>query len=618
MNIDAYTFDEYRQLAENFHNYAAPGLLLGGYMVALAKRHIPDGTLYEATVETNKCLPDAVQLLTPCSTGNNWMKVVNLGRYAVSLYDKFTGEGVRVSLDAEALQKYPEIIAWFLKTKTKAEQDSEQLEREIRQGGESLCRVEPIRIKKRFLGKHPMQNIDFCPICHEAYPTADGKICRGCQGERPYNPREGGVSSLPLPDQTAQLTQTAQTIQTTPFAQSSQLGQSGKPVEPVEPVESAGLIEPVQLSKTKPPTTQAPLTNVAQLAHASQSIQQKIVPVEEAVGLTISHDLTRIEPGVFKGPEFKAGHRIQARDLCRLQQMGRLHVAVEEGFTLPQDMVHENEAAELLAHRMAGQGVTYTSPPSEGKIDFLAAEEGLFTVDIARMKQCNMVSDVMVASRQDATIVAKGSRLAGTRIIPLHIQREILGEALAVLDGSPIFSVLPMRQAKMGVLVTGTEVFQGIIHDKFIPVMEAKAKQYNCQMVKAIIVPDERTAMQEAIAEIREAGADILVTTGGLSVDPDDVTRSALLDAGLTKVIHGVPVLPGAMSVIGELPGTPPMQVLGVPACALYFKTTFFDLVFPRLLAGRAVTREEIAELGVGGYCLSCKICTYPKCAFGK
>lgn len=586
MNIDAYTFEEFRQLAENFHSYAAPGLLLGGYMVALAKSRMPEGTLYEALVETRKCLPDAVQLLTPCSTGNNWMKVVNLGRYAVSLYDKHTGEGVRVSLSSKALRQYPEIYAWFMKTKTKAEQDSRQLEKEIREAGASLCLVEPIRIKKRFLGKHPMQAIDFCPMCDEAYPTADGSICRGCQGEQPYNSLAG--DKVPAP------------------------------------------------------------------------VHQHIVPVEKAVGMTVSHDLTRIEPGVFKGPEFKAGHRIQARDLCRLQQMGRFHVAVAENFDLPVDMLHEDEAAELFAKRMAGPGVSYSLPPHEGKIDFVAEQAGLFTVDVARMKQFNMVTNVMCASRHDASIVSSGTRLAGTRIIPLYISRDTMGEALSILGTEPLFTVQPMRKGKMGVLVTGTEIFQGIIQDKFIPVMEAKAKQYGCELVKAIIVPDSVEEIGAAIEAIRDAGADILVTTGGLSVDPDDVTRSALMEAGLTNVIHGVPVLPGTMSVVGELPGRvlahtakdiaqgtctkadqenstevckepsredaktsaghdgTTIQVIGVPACALYFKTTFFDLVFPRLLAGRTVTREEIASLGVGGYCLSCRICTYPKCSFGK
>ena len=170
--------------------------------------------------------------------------------------------------------------------------------------------------------------------------------------------------------------------------------------------------------------------------------------------------------------------------------------------------------------------------------------------------------------------------------------------------------------------MTGTEVFQGIIEDKFIPVITAKARQFHCEVVRSVIAPDDVDRIGRAVEDIREAGADLLVTTGGLSVDPDDMTRRALLEAGLADVLHGVPVLPGTMSLMGRIPGSPAhpggMQVLGVPACALYYKTTFLDLVLPRLLAGRELSRAELARLGDGGYCLGCKICTYPKCSFGK
>ena len=155
MDIGAYTFKEFRSLAENFHGYAAPGLLVGGYMVELAKRHLPEGTLFEAVVESGKCLPDAVQLLTLCSIGNNWMKIHNLGRYAVSLFDKHTGEGVRVSLDPVKMAAYPELKGWFFKEKPKKDQDVAVLEAEIEAAGDSICKVEPISVKRRFLGhKH--------------------------------------------------------------------------------------------------------------------------------------------------------------------------------------------------------------------------------------------------------------------------------------------------------------------------------------------------------------------------------------------------------------------------------------------------------------------------------
>ena len=188
-----------------------------------------------------------------------------------------------------------------------------------------------------------------------------------------------------------------------------------------------------------------------------------------------------------------------------------------------------------------------------------------------------------------------------------------------MLGDEPLFRVLPLRQAKVGILVTGTEVFQGIIEDKFIPVITAKVAAFGCTVVKAVIAPDTQEAIMQAVADIRAAGADLLVTTGGLSVDPDDITRQALLASGLRDVLHGVPVLPGTMSLLGTMPaakGT--MQVLGVPACALYFKTTFLDFALPRVLANREIARSELARMGEGGYCLGCRVCTYPKCSFGK
>ncbi|MDE7370825.1 MAG: trehalose-binding protein, partial [Desulfovibrio sp.] len=207
--------------------------------------------------------------------------------------------------------------------------------------------------------------------------------------------------------------------------------------------------------------------------------------------------------------------------------------------------------------------------------------------------------------------------------IPLFLSRANFALALAALEGGPLFRVLPMRRAKAGILVTGTEVFQGLIEDRFIPVISAKLAALGCDIVRTDIVPDDREKMLEAVSAMREAGVDLLLTTGGMSVDPDDVTREVLLEAGLTDAVHGVPVLPGAMSLVGRIPATPgdaqgDMQVVGVPACALFAKTTFLDLVLPRLLAGRGFTRAEAARMGEGGYCMGCKVCTWPKCPFGK
>lgn len=547
MNIGAYTFEEFRQLAENFHGYAAPGLLIGGYMVEKAKAALPEGTLFEAVVESSKCLPDAVQLLTLCSTGNQRMKIHNLGRYAVSLFDKHTGAGVRVGLDPEKMAAYSELYAWFFKKKPKCEQDSARLEQEIRQAGDTICTLAPIRIRERFIGHKHMAASAVCPVCGEAYPSTDGAICRGCQGEAPYEAATPGGEPMP-PEQKA----------------------------------------------------------------------CRIVPVEEAVGLTIAHDMTRIEPGQFKGPEFAKGHLIAPGDICRLQQMGRFHVAVDNGAE-SENAVHENEAACAFAQRMAGPGIVYNAEPREGKIDFRAACDGLFCLDKERLRWFNMVPEVMAASRHDSTLVKQGAQVAGTRAIPLHISRARLAQALEALADGPLFRVLPLRRAKAGILVTGTEVFQGIIQDKFIPIISAKLLGLGCEIVKATIVPDDRREMARAVEEMIAQGIDLLITTGGLSVDPDDVTRQAMQDMGLCDVVHGMPVLPGAMSLVGKIRGPQgDIQVLGVPACALYFKTTFLDLVLPRLLAGRGFSREEAAAMGEGGYCMSCKVCSWPKCPFGK
>ena len=552
MEIGAYTFEEFRTLAENFHGYAAPGVLVGAYMVEFGKRRLPEGTLFEAVVESAKCLPDAVQLLTACSTGNQRLKVLDLGRYAVTLFDKHTGDGVRVSLDADKMAAFPELHAWFFKEKPKREQDSRRLEAEIRAAADSICGAERVRIAPRFLGRRHAEGIVRCPLCGEAYPKEDGPICRGCQGEAPY-------------------------------------------------------------------------TALAGIEHPAQVPQPgiRVVPVEEAVGKTAAHDMTRIEPGQFKGPEFRAGERINAGDVCRLQKMGRFRVAVvdeavEGGADAP---VHENAAAEAFARRMAGPGITYALPPKEGKIDFKAEIDGVFCVDTERLFRFNLVPEVMAASRHDGTRISPGTNVAGTRAIPLFISRANFGRALEALAGGPLFQVLPMRRAKAGILVTGTEVFQGLIEDRFIPVISAKLAALGCEVVATDIVPDDRAKMLEAIGAMREAGADLLLTTGGMSVDPDDVTREALMEAGLTDAVHGVPVLPGAMSLVGRIPAGEQggdMQVVGVPACALFARTTFLDLVLPRLLAGRAFTRAEAARMGEGGYCMGCKICTWPKCPFGK
>ncbi|WP_419785997.1 FmdE family protein [Pseudodesulfovibrio sp.] len=541
MNIGNYTFEEFKAIAKSFHGYPAPGLLIGGYMVEAAKARIPEGTLFEALVESGKCLPDAVQLLTLCSTGNNWMKVKLLGRYAVSLYDKFTGKGVRVAVDAKKLADWPEIRAWFLKEKPKAEQDTDKLFEEIEQAGDTICTVRPIVVDKKYLGHGHMTSIDICPICGEAYPGSDGSICRGCQGEDPYVSMEGAVCLDDAP----------------------------------------------------------PL-------HA--------VPVEMAVGRKAAHDMTGIEPGASKGPVTKAGDTFDVGDVCRLQRIGKFHVYTEDD--LPGgEWVHENEAVKAFAKRMAGDGISYDPNPGEGKINFFASRPGLLSIDLEALERFNLSPDVMLATRHDASVMPEGKGVGGTRAIPLYISRERFNRALVALGEGPVLQVLPMRKAKVGILATGTEVFQGLIDDKFIPVISSKVLNLGCEVGKTDIAPDDREAITKAVKGMLDEGCDLIVTTAGMSVDPDDVTRAGLVDAGLTDDHFGVPMLPGTMTLIGHIGSA---QVIGVPACALFYKTTSFDVLLPRLLANRKISRREIARLGEGGFCMTCKVCSFPRCPFGK
>lgn len=539
MNIESYTFEEFKNKAAAFHGYPAPGLLIGGYMVARAKSMLPEGTLFDAVCETSKCLPDAVQLLSLCSIGNGWMKIVNLGRYAVTLYDKYTGQGVRVWIDTDKLEQWPEIKCWLLKLKPKKEQDSDKLFEEIEQAGHNLCSWAEVQVSERFMKHASMGSIGICPACSEPYPTRDGAVCRGCQGEAPYV------------------------------------------LAGVESAEGPSL---------------------------------RLLRTEEAVGEKALHDMTRIVPGESKDAEFTAGQELSVGDVCRLHQMGRSRVYVQ-GEEPGDEWVHENDAVRAFAGRMAGEGVRHEEEPHEGKINFMAGRDGLLVIDRERLAAFNLLPDVMCATRQGDIFVEKGKPFAGSRAIPLYLSREHFSRALAVLGDQPLFEVLEIPARRVGILVTGTEVFKGLIKDRFAPIISGKVEKFGCSVVGVKVAPDDQEAIRAAVKELVEAGAELIVTTAGLSVDPDDVTRAGLLDAGLVDAHYGMPVLPGTMTLVGRIGN---VRVIGVPACALFFKTTSFDLLLPRLLAGQEIGPREMARYGEGGFCLNCRACTYPKCPFGK
>jgi len=329
--------------------------------------------------------------------------------------------------------------------------------------------------------------------------------------------------------------------------------------------------------------------------------------------MVLPHDMTEIIPGEKKGPTFKKGHVIKDSDIPHLQRMGKNHIYVLE---LSGDELHEDEAALAMAQAIAGPGIEYDSQPSEGKVGFRAEAEGLLRVDRRRLLALNLLGEVMLATWHDNTVVKKGDLVAAGRAIPLVVPRQVVDEAVSIASNAGgLIRVLPWKIRRGAVLVTGQEVFEGRIKDAFGPIMKEKLKDYGVDVLSYSLVPDDAGMILEEIKKVLGMGTELILCTGGMSVDPDDVTRKAIEKAGATDIVYGSPVLPGAMFLVSRIGDVP---VLGIPACAMYFRTTVLDLVLPRVLAGERIDRGKIAALGHGGLCLNCKRCSYPLCPFGK
>ena len=338
----------------------------------------------------------------------------------------------------------------------------------------------------------------------------------------------------------------------------------------------------------------------------------KLIPVQEAVGHVLCHDLTRIVRGEFKGPQFRKGHVVTEEDIPMLLSMGKEHLYVWE---MEPGMLHENDGAEALCALCFGENMA-RSEVKEGKIELTATCDGLFRVDTARLTAVNMIEELMIATRHSNTPVKAGDKLCGTRVIPLVIREEKLQAAREAAGDKPLLEVLPYRRKTVGVVTTGSEVFHGRIQDTFTPVIVDKLRAYGMEMTVHEISDDGMDNIVAAIEKVRKAGVDLVLCTGGMSVDPDDNTPGAIKTSGAKIVTYGAPVLPGAMFLLGYYDdGTP---VMGLPGCVMYAGATIFDLILPRVAADVPVTRAEIAAMGNGGLCLGCKECRYPICPFGK
>lgn len=511
--------DDYLAKVKQFHGHLAPGMVCGGFMVELAYRNLPEEGFYDVIAETRACLPDAIQILTPCTIGNGWLQIIDTGRFALMFYDKYTGQGVRVAMDPSRLKNWPEAHTWAMKLKPKKEQDKKRLFEEIIEAGPKLYKVERIQVDR---DKFPKKGkIFICDSCRESYRGSEAGRCEACQGKVPFSQARENSSGL------------------TPIS------------------------------------------------------------VDNASGKTALHDMTRIQACVSKGPALNKGDTIKPGDINLLKSMGKEHIYVEGDGPSDKTHIHENDAALAFAKAMKGDGISFDPSPHEGKIDFTADRDGVLCIDTQRLIRFNRHQGVMCATKHSFIPVTKKMTVAGTRAIPLYLPKTLFESAMKVLEDGPLLWVEPYRLKHMGILVTGTEVAQGLVQDGFTPILDNCARHFKLQVVDRVIVPDDRNKIACAAQDLITRGAEVLVVTGGLSVDPDDVTRAALLDAGMVNEIYGSPVLPGAMTLIGQI-GT--CRVIGVPAGALYFNRTAFDLIFPRLLADMPLTQADVALLAEGGF----------------
>ena len=339
------------------------------------------------------------------------------------------------------------------------------------------------------------------------------------------------------------------------------------------------------------------------------------IRTENAVGHVLCHDITQIIKGVKKGVLFKKGHVVQEEDIPLLLSVGKENLFVWEK---QEGILHENEAAEILYRICAGAHM-HGSEINEGKIELIADWDGVLKIRRDALLEVNSLGEMMIASRHGDFPVKAGDKIAGTRIIPLVIEKEKMDHACETTGVEPIFSILSYHPKKVGIVTTGSEVQKGLIQDTFTPVLREKLAEYPTEIIGQTLPGDDRAQITADILKFIDEGAEMVVLSGGMSVDPDDRTPGAIRDAGVRIITYGAPVLPGAMLLVSyyEKKGKK-IPVIGLPGCVMYAKRTVFDLILPRLMADDEIYPGEIAAYGEGGLCLNCKECVFPNCGFGK
>ena len=334
------------------------------------------------------------------------------------------------------------------------------------------------------------------------------------------------------------------------------------------------------------------------------------VKVEDAVGMELCHDVTAMYDG-FKGAAFKRGHKIRPEDIPALLDYGKRTVFVWEETA---GEIHEEDAALRLAAMSKLDNAHYTGP-SEGKMLLIADERGMFRVDTELLQEINSIGDITIATMPDHYPVEKGARLASMRIVPLVTKEEQIVRAEELCRGRRLLELRPYQQKKIGVIVTGSEVYHGRIQDKFEPVVREKMKSYPSEILGVTVCDDDLDMIVAAGKTYLDMGANLLIFTGGMSVDPDDLTPGAIRRLGAEIVSHGVPAQPGNMTLVAYLGD---VAILGVPGAAISLPTTMFDVLLPQIFTGDKLTKKDLVNLGDSGLCQLCKACHWPNCTFGR
>lgn len=337
----------------------------------------------------------------------------------------------------------------------------------------------------------------------------------------------------------------------------------------------------------------------------------KKIKTTEAVGYVLQHDITEIIPEEFKGRAFKKGHIITEEDIPHLLRLGKDHIFV---FELGEDKIHENEGAIILGKLGQGENISLDDEVKEGKINFNSSIDGILKVDSEKLFELNMLGEISFATLPNNIPVKKGELVGGARIIPLVIEKEKMDRAKSLIK-DPILNVRPYKKYKVGIITTGNEVFYERIEDKFGPVILEKLKPYNSEIIGQAFCPDDKEIIKEKAREFLDKGATMIIFTGGMSVDPDDMTPTSIIELGGELISYGAPVLPGSMFLLSYLGDIP---MMGLPGCVMFAKKTVFDLVLGRVMTGERLTKADIMRYATGGLCQSCEVCHYPNCTFGK